>query len=323
MIGLFPLASKATETSGSSGRKPVFLASLSFPVALFAVFWVGLVSMEQVYRFVGWAISEGGTDVQTDIRYGAHARQRLDVYRPYSAAARKAGADAPLILFLYGGSWRDGDREIYRFVGDAFASRGYTTVIPDYRLYPDVQFPAFVDDVAMAYRWAEKNLLRPGQQIVMIGHSAGAHMTALVALDPRYLKSAGTDDTALAGWVGLAGPYAFEPTKWPSTKEIFASASGPDVPRPVTHVSPGEKPALLFHGLDDDVVKVWNMRELVKAFRAQGSDVRAVELPGVAHVGIVLALAKPFRSKGPVLDQTLSFIRSVSGKSPTRSVDGR
>ncbi|MEL7048953.1 MAG: alpha/beta hydrolase [Pseudomonadota bacterium] len=304
--------STTPETSGPVTRtRRVYVASIALPIAVVAAFWVGLINMNSVYRFVGWAISEGGTELQSGVAYGPSERQKLDIYRPLSASAREAAADTPIILFVYGGSWRDGDRSIYRFVGDAFASRGYKTVIPDYRLYPGVQFPGFVNDVAATYRWIEDNLLRPGQRIVLVGHSAGAHMSALVALDPRYLQAVGSDPMRLAGWVGLAGPYAFEPTTWPSTRDVFATASDVDEPRPVAHVDTGEKPALLFHGLDDEVVKVWNMRELAKALRAVDGSVRTVELPGVAHVGIVLALAKPFRGKGPVLQETLAFIEGL------------
>ncbi|MEO1282766.1 MAG: alpha/beta hydrolase [Pseudomonadota bacterium] len=308
------MSTKPGTQSAVRHNRRVYLASMALPIALVAAFWLGLIQMNSVYRFVGWAISEGGTELQSGISYGPAARQKLDIYRPLAASAREAAADTPIILFVYGGSWRDGDRTIYRFVGDAFASRGYKTVIPDYRLYPDVQFPGFVNDVAATYRWIEKNLLRPGQKIILVGHSAGAHMSALVALDPRYLKAVSANPAHLAGWVGLAGPYAFQPTTWPTTKDVFVTASDADEPRPVAHVTSGEKPALLFHGLDDDVVKVWNMRELAKALRAVDGQVRAIELPGVAHIGIVLALARPFRGKGPVLSETLAFIRSLQAK---------
>lgn len=94
-------------------------------------------------------VAERGGAVVRDIAYGSHARQSLDVYRPQADDSNSG----PIVLFLYGGSWRVGDKATYGFLGAALASRGITTVIPDYRLFPEVRFPTFVEDAALAYRW--------------------------------------------------------------------------------------------------------------------------------------------------------------------------
>ncbi len=80
------------------------------------------------------ALSEGARDVA----YGPNPRQRMDIYVP------KGGGDGPkpVVFFIYGGSWANGDKETYSFVGDALAARGFVTVIADYRLVPEVRFPS-------------------------------------------------------------------------------------------------------------------------------------------------------------------------------------
>ncbi len=77
-----------------------------------------------------------GYTVERDLSYGPNARQRLDLYVPEGAAA-----DAPVLVFFYGGNWQSGSKELYRFVGQAFASRGYVTAIPDYRALPGGPLP--------------------------------------------------------------------------------------------------------------------------------------------------------------------------------------
>ena len=69
-------------------------------------------------------------------------------------------ADAPVMMFIYGGGWNDGAKADYAFVGHAFASRGFVTVVPDYRLVPQVRFPDFVDDCALALRWVQDSIRR-------------------------------------------------------------------------------------------------------------------------------------------------------------------
>jgi len=116
-----------------------------------------------------------------DVPYGGLPRQRLDLYR-----APEVGAPAPVVIFFYGGSWQRGDKSDYPFVGDAFASRGFLTLIPNYRVHPEVRFPAFVEDGAEVVRWARDHAAELGadpQRIYLLGHSAGAHIAALLALD--------------------------------------------------------------------------------------------------------------------------------------------
>lgn len=287
-----------------------------------AVFFVGIMMLLRFDVISTKAISslfgDWGPSVESDIAYidDANPRHRLDVYRPPSGTLER---DA-IIVFLYGGSWTSGERGTYAFVGQALAARGYTTVIPDYRLYPEVQFPKFVEDAAAAYAWTERNLARsctPARPIIVAGHSAGAHMAAQLAFDRRFIASQNPSVTPPAALIGMAGPYTFEPTTWPSTRDAFASVSAtPDVARPITFVKPGDPPALLVHGLADDLVNLKNSRELAAALSAVGTRVETAEYENIGHIGLVLTLSKFFRWRAPTLeniDQFASKIKSADG----------
>lgn len=254
-------------------------------------------------------VPDAGYRVEAGIPYGPGARQKLDVYRPATALKSKA-----VIVFLYGGSWRKGTRQGYRFVGQMLASRGYLVIIPDYRLYPEVTFPGFVDDAAAAIGWVHREIAARGgnpDKIVIAGHSAGAHSAALVALDPTYLKKAGVPYRAIAGWVGLAGPYVFDPSTLSSTRPIFATARPPQAARPITFARAGTPPALLMHGDQDWTVKVRNSVELTRRLRAVGTDVRYVPVADTGHVGILLGLAGPFQQGSPVVRGITDFVDSL------------
>lgn len=243
---------------------------------------------------------------ETGIAYGPEERQMLDIYHPVRPDLSK-----PVIVFFYGGSWKNGERGSYRFVGQSFAAEGFTVVIPDYRLYPEVRFPGFVQDGAAAVAWVSDNLDRPAGSnsgIVLIGHSAGAHIAALLALDEHYLRRAGASPDVLEGVVGLAGPYAFDPLRYRSTKPIFESAEDPDTARPVTFVRAGPPPTLLLHGLEDRTVWPLHSEDLAARLAEAGNQVSYLPLEGAVHVEILLALAQPFAYLAPVHESIVDFI---------------
>ena len=265
-------------------------------------------------RLYSTIASDRGTKRQAAVAYGPLARHHLDIYHPKAVAEK-----LPLVIFYYGGGWTEGDRAAYGFVGAALAARGYTTIIPDYRLYPNVMFPDFQEDAALAYAWVARNLgeaCGTRRPIILAGHSAGAHMAALLTLDGTYLERFAQEAPAPSGLIGLAGPYAFDPTTWPSTKAMFApAAANPDAARPVAFARAHAPPALLVHGLDDTTVRLWNTRGLAEALNKQGNVVETVEYPGVGHVGLVMAISKPLRWRAPVLDTMVSFIeRRISAE---------
>ena len=281
--------------------------ALLFAAAAFALPTSYFLAKPSTGSFYSMLVADADVQVERGVSYGALSRHRLDVYAP--AADRENG---PIALFLYGGGWRNGDRSTYGFAGAALAARGITTVIADYRLYPEVKFPAFVQDAALAYRWVHENLAKPrSRPIVLIGHSAGAHIAALLAVNPSYLRAAGTALPAPSGLIGLAGPYAFDPTTYKTTKAIFSDVKVSATARPAEQVTADAPPALLFHGLEDDTVRPWNTRKFTEALRLAGVKVRKLEFGDVDHVGVLLALSAPFRWRAPVLEEIVRFVDAI------------
>lgn len=239
--------------------------------------------------------------------YGSHPRQTLDVYAPPGAR----GA-APIAVFFYGGSWDSGRRQDYNWVGRALASRGFVTIVADYRLYPEVRYPGFLEDGAQTVRWAVDNAGRLGgdpQRIVLLGHSAGAYNAVMLGLDPRYLAGAGVDPARVRAVAGLAGPYDFLPLKGDTTRQVFGK--GPDLAgtQPLAHVRASSPPAFLATGDADTVVYPKNTTALASLYRQAGAMVEERHYPGVDHIGMVLALSRPLRGRAPVLEDMTAFLR--------------
>lgn len=251
-------------------------------------------------------VPSNGWGIERDLAYGPNERQRLDIYTPVGMHR-----PAPVVIFLYGGAWSGGRRAWYRFVGEALTSRGYVVAIPDYRVYPEVRFPTFVEDAAAAVAWVRANAASFGgdpDRMFLMGHSAGAHIAALLVTDRSYLAAQGLDVSTVGGLIGLAGPYAFDPTLYSSTRAIFASAPSIEATQPVNFLQGGEPPMLLLHGAADTTVYPVNSLTLADRVRAKGGRVETIEYPDTGHVRLVLELARPFRRDGGVLDVVGRFI---------------
>ncbi len=249
------------------------------------------------------------------IPYGSEARQRLDVYRP---AAGTIGA--PTVVFLYGGGWESGTRDWYLFIAAALATQGLVVVVPDYRVYPAVRFPTFVEDAAQVVRWTAEHAAFFGgdpTRLILIGHSAGAHIAALLALDRDYLRTVGVAPERVAGVVGLAGPYDFLPLDGETMRAIFAPAADLSVTQPITFANGPAPPMLLATGTADTTVLPANSERLAAALAAAGNAVCLRRYPGLGHIGIVTSFAHAFRWRAPVLDEVVTFIaNTAAGRAP-------
>jgi acetyl esterase/lipase len=247
------------------------------------------------------------------VPYGSNARHKLDIYTP-----AKAAAGAPVVVFFMGGNWVTGERDDFAFVGRALASRGYVVVIPDYRLYPEVKYPDFIDDAAQAVAWTAREIAAFGgdpQRLYVMGHSAGAYNAAMVALDPAYLARHGMKASALRGWIGMAGPYDFLPIENPTTRPVFHFPDTPPASQPINHVGKASPRALLIAANKDKLVNpVRNTGAMAGKLRANGVYVKEIYYDGVNHVTLVGSLAAPLRLLAPALDDIDAFIRSDAGR---------
>jgi acetyl esterase/lipase len=243
------------------------------------------------------------------VPFGTDPRQRLDVFRP-----RVADGTRPVIVFWYGGSWDNGARQEYRFVGVALAQLGYVTVIPDYRIYPQVRFPLFLEDGAQAVAWVERHAAEFGgdpRRIVLMGHSAGAHMAAMLALNPAYLDGAGADPAHIIGLIGLSGPYGLTPNT-ATLNDIFRAPYTPHDWQVLDYVSSHAPPALLLQGEADTLVAVSNTEALAAALRAHSDAVQTVIYPRRGHADLLAALSLPARFRAPVLRDIAVFVQHLS-----------
>ena len=199
------------------------------------------------------------------------------------------------------------------FAGRALAAQGFVVAVPDYRLVPQVHYPAFLEDSAMALRWVRAHARDYGgdpDRVVVMGHSAGAYNAAMLAYDPRWL---GAERTWLKGFIGMAGPYDFLPLASPATKAAFGMAGDLPATQPVNHVAPGGPPALLLTADKDTTVGPRNATSMEAALNRAGIAVERRSYPGIAHIGILTALARPLRGKAPVLADAAAFARKVTG----------
>ena len=277
--------------------------------------WVGAVlgalaaACSPLRTFDAVVPKDGGVRVAIrDAAFGPDPRQRLDVYAPEDGLATH-----PVIVFFYGGSWNSGTKAGYSFVGRALAAKGFVVAIPDYRLVPQVRFPAFLQDNAAAVRWVRGHAAVLGgdpDRLVLAGHSAGAYDAAMLALDPRWL---GADRSAVRGWIGLAGPYDFLPLDQPATQAAFGGAPDPAATQPISFAGSGDPPAFLATGDKDTLVRPANSDALAAQLTAAGVPVERRRYPKVGHVGLVTAIARPLRGRAPVLADMIAFARRVTG----------
>lgn len=269
-------------------------------------FGVLLVVLGLTYHFAALATfnllvpkDDGGFLWQRDMAYGPDPRQKLDIYMPTGATS----GPLPMLLFVHGGSWKEGSKEPYDFLGRAFAAQGFMTMVINYRLHPQFVYPAFVDDTALALRWASENAANLGgnaDQLFAMGQSAGGYNVAQAVLTREVPK--------LRGAILLAAPLDFLPLDSPITIEVFKNVPNLPDTQPVNHASATAPPFLIMHGRDDKTVLLKNSQSLHRALEATGAQSTLKIYDGVTHVGILLALSKPLR-KTPVLEDSVQFIK--------------
>ena len=243
--------------------------------------------------------------------YGPLPRHKLDVWVP----ARRSAAPLPVVVFFYGGGWVSGNRGDYGFAGRAFAAKGFVTVVADYRLVPQVRFPAFLQDGALAIKWTRDHIASYGgdpTRISLSGHSAGAYQAAMLALDPHYLRDAGVDPKIVRAAALLATPADFYPFTERRGRDALGAWPKPLETQPITFARANAPPMLLMHGTADTVVRPGNSKRLAAKLKRLGAPVDLRLYPGKNHVDLVKSLSPTFRGATPALADSVAFLAAHS-----------
>lgn len=264
--------------------------------------------------FLNGLTPEDGFIKQKDLPYGNLPRQKLDIYFPH-----KISAKTPVVVFFYGGSWQWGSKNDYLFIGEALTSLGYIAVIPDYRVFPEVQYPVFIEDAAQAVAWVHENIGKSKanpDNLFLMGHSAGAYNAVMLGLNRRYMKAAGGDTSWIKGIVGLSGPYNFLPLRDPKLQAVFSTEKDLNRTQPISYIRPGVPRMFLATGKFDSLVYPRNSYTLYMALQELGNDVTYKEYDQVGHETILPELTQRFSNRNVLRDDIKNFI----GKQPAQPI---
>lgn len=243
--------------------------------------------------------------------YGPLDRNKLDVWVPKG----RSSAKLPVVIFFYGGGWVSGDRADYGFAGRAFAAKGFVAIVADYRLVPQVRFPAFLEDGALAVKWARDHVADHGgdpRRITLAGHSAGAYEAAMLTLDPHYLRAVGVDPQIVRAAALLAAPTDFYPFTEVRGRDALGAWPKPRDTQPITFARADAPPILLMHGTADTVVRPYNSERLAAKLKRLGAPVELRLYPGKSHIDLVKSLSPLFRGSTPALADSVTFLQAHS-----------
>ena len=244
----------------------------------------------------------------------AHAtKHRLDLYLP------SASEGHPVLVLVHGGSWRRGDKDGYGgasvAIGRSLAAEGVAVAVINYRLTPEVRHPEHARDVARAVSWVHDNASLYGwnsRKIVLVGHSAGAHLCSLTALDAAYLEEHGLTPEIIGGVVAISGIYDL--TRLGVTGQLlFQDVFGArdeqlQSASPALRVQDRPAPFLLLYADRDFPMADYQTRRLENALDEAGGTVRSVEIPDRNHVNIITGLG---RKDDPVREEIFRFLKEL------------
>ena len=278
------------------------IAILLFISAITACTNTGLFVVNSLAKLDDYSVYE-------NIAYGPDEFNQLNVYVP---ANHSPEANLPTVIFFYGGCWggcRTYTKEHYLFVAQALTSQGYITVLTDYRRYPHVKFPEIIDDARASVEWVKSNINRfggnPGS-IYLMGHSAGAHLGAMLTFNKTYLQP--ETYAGIKGFIGLAGPYDFLPLTKPYQQAVFAPPSKYPESQPINFVDGQEPPLLLLYGNNDKIIKPRDIQNLSAKVAAIGGSVTSHYYDDIDHISILSALSIPKQNSQSVLNDIIRFL---------------
>ncbi len=254
------------------------------------------------------SVDENVRVLAKDVPYADGARQKLDIYGP----SEPQGLLSPVVMFIYGGSWRSGDKFEYEFVCRGLAAQGFVCVIADYRLFPEVKYPQFLNDCAQAVKWIEDNITNYGgdtKRFFLAGHSAGAYNAVMLGLDKSFLHDFNVT-MPIRGVASISGPFDFYPFEYQEVIDAFGSADNPEGTQPINLVTPDEPPFFLASGTSDPIVRVQNTQNLAKKLKADGDWVTEKYYEGFGHLAPVIAMGAMWRFTMPILSDMVDFFRT-------------
>jgi acetyl esterase/lipase len=273
--------------------------------------WLPLPALAQMTIFSPFnlpgTVDQDVVKIGDGVAYADGARKKLDVYAP-----KNPEGPAPVVMFIYGGGWKAGDRFEYEFVGRALAAQGFVTVIADYRLFPEVRYPEFLQDNAQAIKWIEDNIATYGGdpfRLFVAGHSAGAYNAVMLGLDPSFLRDHGVT-IPIRAVAGLSGPYDFYPFEYDEVRNTFGEAPNPEGTQPVNLVTADTPPMLLASGTADPIVRVQNTQHFAEALKTRGIWVTERYYQELGHLEPVIAMGALWRWRAPVLKDMVDFFQT-------------
>ena len=280
-VGLAALAAFITGVALLVWKRPQLLDELMFFYRLFRAH----LQASRFYAEFPW--------VTKNIAYHPDMPRRLDVYRP------ETGTNHPVIVYVYGGSWSSGNKELYAPAAQRLVPSGFVLVIPDYTLHPRAGYPRQTEEIAAALAWTLDHIADYGgdpRRVVLVTQSAGAQISGLALLDPRWLAPYGRGASDVRGLVGISGVYDFEAlvayhraNKRARTllDDVLGGESNAALASPIRYVSAQTPPALLIHGDADTTVPIEVGREFHERLQAAGVPSEFVTYPGAGHADIL------------------------------------
>ncbi len=262
-----------------------------------------------------------------NVPYGSRTVRTLDVYRP------DAGGPHPVLVYVYGGSWNSGNKELYAPAAQRLLPEGFVLVVPDYTTFPAAGFPTQSEEIAAALAWTLTEIDRFGgdpRQVVLVAQSAGAQVAGLCLADPRYLSAHGRLPAEMRGFIGISGVYdletqlAFE-RKLRRSENYVAKVIGgrhnAAAASPLTFAGPHVPPTLLIHGDADGTVPIEMSHKFHQRLQAVGAESELVVYSGGGHSGLLFdALAdNPSR----LFNEIVAFARRcVARAQPSPALPG-
>ena len=261
---------------------------------------IGLAACAPV-KILNAVTPSGSFERDKDVSYGETDRQKLDIYR-----AEKPRLDSPVLVYVHGGSWDSGSKDLYKFIGQGFTAEGFDVVIPNYRLYPDAVFPVMIEDTAKAIAHTAK--LFAGREIVVMGHSAGAYNALMSVMRPEFFPGGSSAVCSkIAGVVALAPPTGIVPlteepyiTMFP---DRFAAADAP-----MNNADEKIPPVFFGHGMKDETVYPQNSQQLAEKITVRGGQAFVKTYADLNHIDVVKVMSKYFDGGSSLKADVIDFI---------------